>query len=77
MFSQSRQRELDDNLKLRQKQVEEKELTDKINSLNFKLGDLDCTKVNNERKELKNEEENLYAEVWTFYFPLSNTCRYS
>lgn len=59
----ARQRELDDNLKLRQKEVEEKNLIEKISALNSRLGNLDCSKLNVERKTLKEEEDKLYSEV--------------
>ncbi|KAK9503124.1 hypothetical protein O3M35_011757 [Rhynocoris fuscipes] len=57
-----RERELEDNLKLRKKLEEEKELVNSVAMLKDKLGNLDYTSLNEEKRKLKKEEEKLYYE---------------
>ncbi|XP_014291153.1 DNA repair protein RAD50.L isoform X2 [Halyomorpha halys] len=59
----ARQRELNDNLKLRETLIEEKELAQKISILINKIGNLDCTKLNQERISLKKDEDRFHYEM--------------
>uniref|UniRef100_A0A069DZS5 DNA repair protein RAD50 n=2 Tax=Panstrongylus megistus TaxID=65343 RepID=A0A069DZS5_9HEMI len=57
-----RERELDDNMKLREKLQEEKDLTKSVEKLKQKLGNLDYSSLHDEKRKLKKEEEKLYYE---------------
>uniref|UniRef100_T1HS80 DNA repair protein RAD50 n=1 Tax=Rhodnius prolixus TaxID=13249 RepID=T1HS80_RHOPR len=57
-----RERELDDNMKLREKLQEEKDLMNSVEKLKQKLGNLDYSSLHEEKKKLKKEEEKLYYE---------------
>uniref|UniRef100_A0A1B6KQF5 Zinc-hook domain-containing protein n=1 Tax=Graphocephala atropunctata TaxID=36148 RepID=A0A1B6KQF5_9HEMI len=56
---QVRQRELDDNLKLRQKREEEKGVNAEILALSTKIGGMDIQKVIKEKEQLKKKEETI------------------
>ncbi|XP_046664938.1 DNA repair protein RAD50 isoform X1 [Homalodisca vitripennis] len=59
---QVRQRELDDNLKLRQKREEEKGVNEEILALSTKIGGMDLQKVIKEKEDLRKREETILRD---------------
>jgi hypothetical protein len=58
-----KKRDLDDNLKLRSKEVEAEDLKKQIEELEKSLGDLKYDTLRREKRELQKEEETLTREV--------------
>jgi hypothetical protein len=58
-----KKRDLDDNLKLRSKEVEADDLKRQIEELEKSLGDLKYETLRREKRELQKEEETLTREV--------------
>lgn len=75
MFSlQVQARELDDNLKLRQKIEEENNICKEISELSTKIGGMDLQRVMREKEELKKKEETILKDVSiTFYLTVCIT----
>ncbi|XP_014249009.1 DNA repair protein RAD50 [Cimex lectularius] len=57
-----RQRELDDNLKLREKLTEEKELKESVQKLNLQIGNLDFKTINEEKQKCNEAAQRLIKE---------------
>ena len=64
---QTRERELLDNLQLRKKMKEIDSVDEKIAELKEKLGDIDVTHLNRDRKRLLQQQEDFMKEVCNFY----------
>jgi uncharacterized protein YlxW (UPF0749 family) len=62
-----KQRDLDDNLKLRSKEAEAEVLKKKIEELQKSLGDLKYETLLTQKRQLQREEENLNREVIQLY----------
>ena len=62
---QVRERELEDNLQLRRRQTEIDEASRKVALLVERLGGLDVTNLNEERKHLISEQDELRRQVKT------------
>ena len=62
-FFQERQRELEDNQRLRKKQREVREKEQEITELEKEIGDLDVTSMEREKQRLRVEQSNLWKEV--------------
>lgn len=60
---QVHQRELDDNLKLRQKKEEEKSTNEEMSKLTAKIGGMDVKQVIKEKEQLKKKEESVLTKV--------------
>uniref|UniRef100_A0A0A9VPL5 DNA repair protein RAD50 n=1 Tax=Lygus hesperus TaxID=30085 RepID=A0A0A9VPL5_LYGHE len=58
----TRERDLQDNLKLRNKMVEERSFASSVEEMNQKIGDLNYASIFEERKGLKEQEAKLYSE---------------
>jgi hypothetical protein len=58
-----KKRDLDDNLKLRSKEVEAEDLKKQIEELEKSLGDLKYETLRREKRELQKQEETLTREV--------------
>lgn len=58
-----KKRDLDDNLKLREKEAEAEGLNEKIEKLKKNLGDLKYETIRTEKGKLQREEETLTREV--------------
>jgi hypothetical protein len=58
-----KKRDLDDNLKLRSKDVEAEDLKKQIEELEKRLGDLKYETLHKEKRELQKKEETLTTEV--------------
>ena len=64
---QERQRELEDNQRLRKKQREVREKEQEITDLEKEIGDLDVTSMEREKHRLRVEQSNLWKEVSTIH----------